>query len=226
MDEARREEIRDLLPWYVNEGLSPGERRLVEEALGEDTALQAEAAGLRRLAQAVSEQPQSAPPADLLVRVRRRLGAPAGSWRRWASWAVAIVLALAMILGLWSSLEPGVELQWSVAKGTPTSFRIYRAPADGGSFILLDEITARPAANEYRYIDEVIGPGRVYAYQVEALDAGGDSTFSPAVLADTQEVLLIQLAILFTGLAAGAGGWLLARRWGRRPLVFGALGSV
>lgn len=212
MDDDRREELRTLLPWYVHGGLDDGERRAVERALETDVALRDELDSLKRLAFMVSEQPAADPSPDLWDRIRRRTVVPAAGRWRWVAWAFGALLALALVFGLWGALQPGVELQWSVAEGNPIGFRIYRARAEADSYALLEEIPAEPASRQYRYVDRGFWPGRVYVYRVEAIDPRGGSAFSQTVMTDTLQIALLQAAILLTGLLAGYAGRMLAAR--------------
>jgi hypothetical protein len=143
------------------------------------------------------------------------------------AWAWGGVLALAVVLLLWGSIQPGIVLRWSVDNVPLTAFRVYRAAAGSTDFELVQEVPAEPDAQQYTYVDPLLVPGRTYVYRVEGVGPGSKSVFSQAVVASAIEALPGQLAILLIGLAGGyVTVFLMPRlggngsgRWGLRQLT-------
>jgi hypothetical protein len=127
------------------------------------------------------------------------------------AWGTAV--ALAVLVVLWTLLQPGIQLQWAVDGGTPAAFRIYRAPAGSADFGLLGEVPAEPAVQAYSYVDARLWPAQTYMYRVEAVGAEGEAAASRAITADARTVLPAQLAILLTSLIVGCAAVVVVQRW-------------
>ncbi len=202
------QDMRALLPWYVNGTLGERERRAVERWLQEEPRAADELAAWQQLRAAVAEQPLQAPSSAVRRRVLAGIAArPRRAWAWGAAWGL-----LALLL-LWSVLRPGIILQWSVSDGPMTAFRIYRAPADGGEFELLVEVDARPGEWQYTYADVRLLPLQSYVYRVEGVGPGGQVSYSRPIAASGLEALPLQLAVLLASLAVGYGAAMLVQRW-------------
>lgn len=95
MGDSVRNEISELLPFYVNETLDQGERQLVERALASDPRLRAELAVLEHVRTAIKSDDLGAGPGELgLARLKRDLSRPTPTW-----WLRAAAIAAAFGLG-------------------------------------------------------------------------------------------------------------------------------
>ena len=114
-----RENIEQLLPWYVNGTLSSKEQSLVSEWLAKDEELKQQEAWLRQLqqeAKALEATKQEQVPLDFAWQsFKRQLDSPAQekqttkvNW--WASVGIAACLTLVVQLGYW---------QWQWQQSTP-----------------------------------------------------------------------------------------------------------
>ena len=208
---------KDLLPWYVNGTLTAAEREAEEHWLRQSAEAQVELGVWQRLRAAVIGQPQQAPSAAVWQRVMAQVRAQ-GAVRQPAraqsllAWVWGGALAAALLILLWSTVQPGVVLQWSVNDGPLAAFRVYRAPLGSADFSLLYEAPARPDVEQYTYVDARLLPGQAYVYRVEGVGQGGRSAFSRAITASALDALPAQLAILFTSLIGGCGATILAQR--------------
>lgn len=112
-------------------------------------------------------------------------------------------IAVLVFIILWSLVQPGVRLLWSVHGPIPAEFRIYRAPLGSESFILIRELRAHGDIQLYHYTDIFIIPGSIYTYRVEVLDERGSVGFSQLIVEDTWYALPWQLSILLTSVIIG-----------------------
>jgi cellulose 1,4-beta-cellobiosidase len=69
-----------------------------------------------------------------------------------------------------------LDLSWSAASGSPTSYTIQRASTKGGTFSNL-----ATGVTGTTYTDSSLTPGTEYAYQVAGVNGGGTGTYSTAV---------------------------------------------
>lgn len=217
MSEARSsEELRELLPWYVNGTLSRDERAAVERWLRQSPQAAADLASWRRLSAAVSGQKLGRPSSSVRRRVMARTARTQGAARTRRlrhAWVWGAALALAILVVLWSAIQPGIVLQWSVNDGPLTAFRVYRAPAGSADFDLLQELPAQPDAQRYTYVDARLWPTQTYVYRVEGVRQSGQTALSQSITASALQAFPGQLAILLTSLIAGCSAVALARRW-------------
>jgi hypothetical protein len=206
-----------LLPWYVNGTLTAAECEAEEHWLRQSAAAQVELEVWRRLRAAVVGQPQRSPSPAVWRRVMARVRAQGAvrqpvRARPLLAWAWGGALAAALLILLWSTVQPGVVLQWSVSDGPLAGFRVYRAPLGSADFSLLYETPAQPGVDRYTYVDARLLPGRAYVYRVEGVGRGGRSAFSRAITASALDALPAQLAILLISLIGGCGAAMLAQR--------------
>ena len=124
----------DLLPWAVNHSLTEAEQRAVEEAMRQqpDQTRELNHAWEQVRAAALS-QSQRAPASVVRQRVlaqtrTQRAQTPFRAASRWLPILSGAVLALVTLAVLWSIMQPGIGLHWSVNGVVPSAFRIYRAP--------------------------------------------------------------------------------------------------
>lgn len=208
----------ELLPWYVNGTLPAGEREAVERWLRRSPVASVKLAEWRQLSTAVRDQAEEKPtPAvwqQLTERVRTQGAARHQAYvlpRLAQAWSGA--LALIVLLLLWSTIRPGIVLQWSVNDWRLTAFRVYRAPEGSTDFALLHEMAAQPGTQRYTYVDAQLWPGQTYTYRVEGLGESGQATHSQPITASALEALPGQLAILLTGLIVGYGAVAAVQQW-------------
>ncbi len=102
-------DMQDLLPWYVNGTLEPGERRRVEQALAGDASLQAELARLQRLGALVTSEAVAVPaPApdgfarllSQMLTAARPQPAPSAGWTALIAESFAVWSRPAVLAGL------------------------------------------------------------------------------------------------------------------------------
>jgi hypothetical protein len=207
--------VKELLPWYVNGTLSAAEQGTVDRRVDQSSEIASEVAEWQLLRAAVSTQSQQRPAPVVWQRVIARVRSSRAA-RRWATQLPQLawggVLALAIVLLLWGSIQPGIVLRWSVNNGPLDAFRIYRAAEGSTDFELVHEIPAQAGAQQYTYVDSLLVPGQTYVYLVEGIGLSSQSTFSQAIAANAIEALPGQLAILLTGLIGGYGAVSLAQR--------------
>ncbi len=159
-----------LLPWYLNDTLSADERRAVEDWLLDDPQAQVQLDAWWQVRFAAEAQPQQAPsPAvkqRLLARVRAATKARHFVSRRHLAWAWGAAMALAVLVLLVATIQPGIGLQWSLLTedAAVVAFRVYRAPAGAqlgkANFGLLVEVPARSGMRSYTYVDTRLVPGQ------------------------------------------------------------------
>ena len=202
--------MENLLPFYLNDTLSPTEREAVEAWLAEAPGAAGALAAQQQLQAALQAQPAHVPSPAVQEGIRARLGMgktnrphPAGP-----AWVFGLVLTLAVLLLSWAVLQPGVVLEWSVENSALEKFRVYRAVQPEAEFDLLEEVAASPSTGRYTFVDHVILPSQPYVYRVEVVGSSG-STYSEVVVGDTLAALLTQLAVLLASLVIGYSGVLL-----------------
>jgi hypothetical protein len=227
------EACRDLLPWYLNNRLTPPEQEAVEAWLRAEPGAKAELAAWGEIQEVLASQPRMTPSprvwqgitAQVSQAPARRQAAPLAR----LAWGLAV--ALAVLAVLWTVLQPGIVLQWSAAGGPSAAFRVYRAPVGSGDvelqgnslavaeqlhFGLVGEVPAEARAADYRYVDARPWLARAYVYRIEALGRGGQPLASHAIAATVLEALPAQVAVLLASLMAGCGAAALAggqRAW-------------
>jgi len=215
----RAQWLEQLLPWYVNGTLGARERRRIERYLQAEGPASAAARAQLEAWQAIqaavqAEEPGAAPSARLRGCVlgavhARAVQRPAASRlragvRRLTLAAGALAALLALVV-LWSALQPGVVLQWSVTAGTPTAFQVYRAPLGARELRPVAKVAARPEAREYIFRDaRLVALGR-YVYRVEGIAPDGSAIPSPTITVNALEALPAQAAVLLASLLAGWG---------------------
>jgi hypothetical protein len=196
------------LPLYLNNQLTPAEREVVEAWLARDPAAQAELAFYRRLRRELQQRPRLAAPPHLAREIVAQATAVPfwqSVWQRsladWFYRGAGAALSLLCLLLLWSLVQPGLALEWTVSGQPPEAFRVYRAPLGGGSPTLLSEIPVQPGTAAYRYVDNWLLPGGEYRYWVEAVNGG--LVQSERVVGRSWELLPYQLALLLASLVMG-----------------------
>jgi hypothetical protein len=208
----------ELLPWYTNGTLTAAEREAVERWLRQSPEAPAKLAGWQRLRTAVTSQAQQTPSPSVWQQVMARVQARRATGQQTRvslrpAWAWGAALAAAVLILLWSTIQPGIVLQWSVSDGPLTAFRVYRAPLGSASFDLLHEVPAHPDVQRYTYVDAQLWPAQTYVYRVEGVRQGGQPALSQTITASALDALPGQLAILFTSLIVGYGAVILVQRW-------------
>jgi len=122
-------------------------------------------------------------------------------------------VVVVVLIVLWSLFQPGIMLEWSVAGGPLTGFRVYRAPVGSADSGLLGEVPAEAAVQDYAYLDARLWPGQQYVYRVEAVGAEGQAAASQAIRVDGLAALPAQVAILLASVMAGCAVVALTSRW-------------
>ena len=153
-----------------------------------------------RLGELLQTQPIHAPRSgirqEVLQQIRRP--SPASLVRRWSG---ILVLALITLSLLWATLQPGVELNWSVESGEVTSFRVYRVDAQAYDFTLVDEIQASPNISHYSVVDAVLLPGEDIEYIVEGINRSGTTVQQQITVGKGMPILLSQITLILSSLA-------------------------
>jgi hypothetical protein len=189
----------DVLPWYLNHSLPESERSAAEEQARQSPQQLADWQAVRAAAQSQSTR---VPP----VALRQRVLAQAQMRTRTPRWLPVLsgtLLAVLALLLLWTAVQPGIGLQWTVAGDVPTAFRVYRASADSDRFEFVREVPAQAGTMDYTYVDTALWPGQTYRYRVEAVNT---ETASATIAANGAEVLPAQIAIIFSSLLIGLAG--------------------
>ncbi len=205
-----RQDPSTLLPWYINQTLPAAEREAVEEWLKTEPQAAAHLATLDALRSSINAQPRVAPSPLVRQQLLAKINTPQQASRRVLrpAWPIGVAVALVLLVALWTVVQPGIALQWSVAGTGASAYRVYRAPADSQEFNLLGEISAQSDAQAYSFTDITSLPGQTYTYVVEAVTATGQTTLSPLAVGRGLDVLPAQLALILASLVAGAAAML------------------
>lgn len=196
--------LHELVPAYLNRTLSVSEHCAVEDWLRRDLGARTELMAWQQLRNAAIDQPKTAPAPAVKQRLmaRTRTLPQASSLAQWLPWACGAVLAALVLIALWIVIQPGIGLQWSVTRGSPSGFKIYRAPVGSSDFDVVHEVPAQPDTQNYTYVDTPILPNQSYVYRVDSLEQD-QSTQSQTVAVSTQVALVDQLMMLLTSLIIG-----------------------
>ena len=210
--------MKELIPWYLNNTLSPADRRKVETWLAARPDRELLLAEYDQVQQVVRTQPLEAVSPKVKLRLRARLNtqakmAPVKERPTPWTWAFGLLLMTAVLFGLWFTFQPGVILEWSAGGEAIETFQVYRAAQGSGAFELLHEMSPKGSKGRYSYVDLALWPGQTYSYRVIGIAADGQATNSPVVTGDTWILIQTQLAILLISLIAGYAGVVLARLW-------------
>jgi anti-sigma factor RsiW len=212
-----------LLPWYLNDTLSAAERRAVESWLEQGAEAEAGLAAWQQVQQAVAGQPEQVPSPAVWQRVSARVRARPAPKRASVlprlAWGVAATLAV--LIALWTVLQPGIVLAWTVQGGPLTAFRVYRAPVGTADFGLVGEVPVVPGVQQYRYVDARPWTAQAYVYRVEAIGTEGRPLTGHTTSASALEALPGQVAVLLASLIAGCVAVVLARGWWGPALAAG-----
>ena len=202
--------LTDLLPWYLNHSLPEAEQPAVEDQARRSPHLLNAWQAVRS---AALSQPQRVPPAALRQRVLAQAQVKS-KMPRWLPALSGVVLAMLALLLLWSVVQPGIGLQWSVNGAVPVAFRVYRAPAGSDRFEFVREVPAQSGIVDYAYVDTALWPGQTYQYRVEAVNA---ETASATIAANGADLLPTQLALVFSSLLIGLAGAYVLREMATTP---------
>jgi hypothetical protein len=183
---------------------------ILERWLARDTAAREEVRHLKMLRTTVRGQSLVEPSPAIYSKIA---GAPqptarerANTWRPSLIWIPIVALLILTGILVWRVLPPGLVVQWSVEGEAPTTFRIYRAPAESAEsddFTLIGELAAKEGIAEYGYTDLRLIPGQQFSYRVEGFSETGQLATSQAMIGDSLEALPGQLLLL---LVIGVGG--------------------
>lgn len=204
-----------MLPWYVARSLSAEERRAVDGWLSEHAEAKTEVEVWQQVRSGLLSQPQAVPSLAVKRQIMVRLQADRLARARQVRLArlVGVAIAFAVLLTLWSIVQPGIALEWSVSGNGAQAYRIYRAPTGTNQFELLRELPARQDSADYSFRDISSLPGQTYIYRVEVVAEYGEPIASQTVKGNGLDVLPSQLALIVTSLLAGyAVTYVLAQR--------------
>jgi hypothetical protein len=210
----------DLLPWAVNHSLTEAEQCLVEEALRQQPDQTRELHHTwEHVRTAALSQPQRVPAPAVRKQMLAQVHAQRAQTRLWARtrWLPTLsgaILALVTLAVLWSVVQPGIGLHWSVSGTVPSAFRIYRAPLGDTRFEIVREVPARPDTLDYSFTDTILWPGQVYQYRIEAVN---HEVTSATIAANGSDVLPLQLAIVLSSLLMGLAAVYLLRQLTAAP---------
>lgn len=122
-------DLRDLLPLYALNALSPGERQQVEAALEHDPQLRSELLDLQQAsAKLVLSLPPEPLPKGLEDRLMGRIRAQSRPSPRWQRWLAPVAAAAAVLLVGWLG---GWVWGWGLRLGSPESQLITLVDAQG-----------------------------------------------------------------------------------------------
>jgi hypothetical protein len=211
----------DLFPWAVNHSLTEAEQCVVEEAMRQQPDQTRELHhAWEQVRTATLSQPQRVPAPVVRKRVlaqarAQRMQTALGARTRWLTALSGAILALVTLAVLWSVVQPGIGLHWSVNGAVPSAFRIYRAPLGDTRFEVVREVPARPDTLDYSFTDTILWPGQVYQYRIEAVN---HEVTSATIAANGSDVLPLQLAIVLSSLMIGLAAVYLLRQLTAAPL--------
>ena len=210
----------DLLPWAVNHSLTEAEQRAVEEVLRQQPDQARELShAWEQVRTATLNQPQRIPAQAVRQRVLgqvrvQRVQTPLRALSRWLPMLSGAILALVTLAVLWTVMQPGIGLHWSVNGAVPSAFRIYRAPLGDNHFEIVREVAARPGTLDYSFTDTTLWPGQAYQYRIEAVNHEASSA---TIAANGSDVLQLQLAIVVSSLMIGLAAVYLLRQLAAAP---------
>ncbi len=189
--------VRGYLPAYANGTLAPVKKYFVQIWAKKDEAVQLDLSNLQKLQVALQTQVQQTPSSSVLSNLQTQLS-PKPVPASWSSWGWGMVLAAIALAIFWSTLPPGILLQWSVTNDQFETYRLYRAPEGSDEFALLEEIPAQPHQPDYTYLDSLLVPGETYVYRVEGVSPIGQTVLSQSIVANAIDALPGQLAIILS----------------------------
>ena len=210
-----RSELESWLPLFLNDRLDVERRQILEEWLQSDDQAMQELESWREIRVAVTGRAHRTPLQKVWVELEERIdrdlqraSIPRRVGISFASLLTGFALALVSLLVLWLAIRPGVLLHWSISEPAPVSYRIYRAPANSGEFVLVKEVHGKPGVQDYSYLDSLFVPGSAYIYRIEGVNPANVPLFSQAVHSSTSGALPGQVAILIASILVGllAGG--------------------
>ena len=190
-----RKRLMELIPWYLNGTLTGAELEAVENFVLHDPQGKAALAKYQRLRLLFRPEDLKHPPDGVEERLFDRIRSQS-SEQLGILHPYALGLSMVILVLLWVIIRPGVILNWRVAGGEVTSFKVYRANADGSKLLMLDEVPAEEVMTQYSYVDLFAWPFKAYVYSVEGMNRStslGTSivTTSPAMIALPGQVALI-----------------------------------
>ncbi len=207
--------ILDLIPFYVNDTLAKKEIKVVQDAIDRDAKAGEVKSSWHKIRLIMIHQEQAEPSSAVLPRILSAIHEPVVrrsvhiGYRALAGTG----LALLVFVILWSVVQPGVLLPWSVKHDGMIIYRIYRAPRDSDNFQLIKEISGQSDRVKYRYVDALLIPGQSYIYRVEGIPKNGTPAYSEEVHGNYLEILPGQLALLITSLITGYGIVFFIQAW-------------
>lgn len=198
------DDVRDLLPWYVNGTLSPAEEEAVEAWLARHPEAHAEVEALRRLRDAVAAQPLLAPSEQVWAHLQARVSRVQSRRPRWLVWAWGSVVALLLFLTLWAVVQPGIVLRWQVEGAPAAAVRVWRV-AEGGQPVLLALVPLAPDRPTGAVVDPLVRPWGTYTYKVEMLNGAGQVVWWRTAVARADGVWSYHLVLGIVSLLSGWG---------------------
>ncbi|MGB3713366.1 MAG: hypothetical protein WA996_02950 [Candidatus Promineifilaceae bacterium] len=212
MNSRLRVRLIGYLPEYVNGTLGSPLKWIVERWLVNDAEALEEVKRLQMMRAMVRVQSQADPSPAIYSKIAATTQSTAiervNTWRPSLIWIPIVVLLILTGILVWRVLPPGLELQWSVEGEVPTTFRVYRAPAESAKaddFTLIAELDAEDGVLEYGFTDLRLIPGRQFSYRVEGYSHTGQLAISQAMVGDSLEALPGQLLLLFVVGVIGFG---------------------
>jgi len=193
---------KELLPWYVNHTLSTDENQSVESWLQRGGEIASQQINLnRQIADAITSQALEIPSSTIQTEIFAKLSPISRKASNATQWAFAVPITVLLMVLLWIIVQPGNNLNWSIPEtaGTEMSaIRIYRAPMGSLKFQKIDEFPVLPDQKDFQYFDTYLVPLLSYHYIIEMVDQTGQTSISQATSADSQTLIVMQLAILLT----------------------------
>lgn len=115
----------------------------------------------------------------------------------------ALIIALTLLIILWSIIRPGIVLQWTIADIQLNDIRIYRTVQGREEFQIIYEARVQNRSNVYTFTDLLILPWQTYTYVLNGYNQDGISIASQQVIGRAVEALPGQLALISASLFTG-----------------------
>ena len=205
-----KKRLISLIPFYLNGTLRGSELLEVEYFVNNDPEGKLALEEWHKVSTLVREQEDHCPPRDaeskLFSRIRSQSMEQLEIFHPYA-----LVLSMVMLVLLWLTIRPGVELNWTIHNSNVTSFKVYRSSVEGSNYRLLDEIPVEKSDGDYSYIDIFYWPFEQYIYYIEGMRSQDSLGVSQVVADNSWLALPGQLVIICASLTIGYGVIMLIR---------------
>ena len=199
--------MEELIPLYVSGALSHAERKAVEAWLREHPEATSQLETWKLVQAALKGRQEKSPPEGNLQAIRLRIHATETHISKYGTPrfapVVGVMMAVLVLITLWMSVKPGINLEWSVSGESPKEFLVYRSSGDPDDYRLIREISARQDVEQYRYTDSFLLPGKEYSYRIIGVSYDNQLVISDIGRSSTAGILPWLLAILLVSIVVG-----------------------